>query len=48
MENYIKMDLRDIGCDDVDWIRLALDSVQWWAFVSTVMTSGFYKKREIY
>jgi hypothetical protein len=33
----IRMDLRKIGCDDVDWIDLAQDRDQWRALVSTVM-----------
>jgi hypothetical protein len=33
----IKKDLREIGCDVVDWIELAQDSYQWRAFVNTVM-----------
>jgi len=33
----IKMDLRDIGIDGANWIRLAHDRVQWRAFVNTVM-----------
>jgi hypothetical protein len=33
----IKMDLREIGIDGANWIRLAQDRVQWQAFVSTVM-----------
>jgi hypothetical protein len=33
----IKMDLREIGWDDVDWIDLAQDRDQWRALVSTVM-----------
>jgi hypothetical protein len=31
------MDLGEIGIDGADWIRLAQDRVQWWAFVNTVM-----------
>jgi hypothetical protein len=31
------MDLREIGIDGVNWIRLAQDRVQWRDFVSTVM-----------
>jgi hypothetical protein len=31
------MDLREIGIDGVNWIRLAQDRVWWRAFVSTVM-----------
>jgi hypothetical protein len=33
----IKMDLREIGWDDVDWIELAQDRDQWRALVNTVM-----------
>jgi hypothetical protein len=33
----IKMDLRGIGWDGVDWIDLAQDRDQWRAFVNTVM-----------
>jgi hypothetical protein len=35
--NNIKMDFREIGCDDMDWIDLAEDSDQWRALVNTVM-----------
>jgi hypothetical protein len=33
----IKMDLREIGWDGMDWSRLAQDSDQWRAFVNAVM-----------
>jgi hypothetical protein len=33
----IKMDLREIGWDGVDWIDLARDRYQWRALVNTVM-----------
>jgi hypothetical protein len=33
----IKMDLTEIGWDDVDWIELAQDRDQWRALVNTVM-----------
>jgi hypothetical protein len=36
-EDNIKIDLRDIGIDGANWIRLAQDVVQWQSFVSTVM-----------
>jgi hypothetical protein len=36
-EDNIKMDLREIGINRANWIRLAEDKVQWWAFVNTVM-----------
>jgi hypothetical protein len=33
----IKIDLREIGWNDVDWIELAQDRDQWRALVNTVM-----------
>jgi hypothetical protein len=36
-EDNIKMDLGEMGIDGSNWIRLAQDSVQWQAFVSTAM-----------
>jgi hypothetical protein len=33
----IKMDLREIGWDGIDWIDLTQDRDQWRAFVSAVM-----------
>jgi hypothetical protein len=33
----IKMDLTEIGCDDMDWIHLAQDRDQWRALVNMVM-----------
>jgi hypothetical protein len=36
-EDNIKMDLREIGIDGANWIRLAQNRVQWRAFVSMVM-----------
>jgi hypothetical protein len=32
-KDNINMDLRDIGIDGTNWIRLAQDRVQWWAFM---------------
>jgi hypothetical protein len=32
-----KIDLREIGCDGMDWINLAQDRDQWRALVNTVM-----------
>jgi hypothetical protein len=37
-EDNIKMDLREIGIDGSNWIRLAQDRVRWLAFVNTVMS----------
>jgi hypothetical protein len=28
------MDLKELGCEDVDWIHLDHDRVQWWASVN--------------
>jgi hypothetical protein len=33
----IKIDLREIGWDGMDWIELVLDRGQWRAIVNTVM-----------
>jgi hypothetical protein len=33
----MKMDLREIGIDGVNWIGLVRDRVKWRAFVNTVM-----------
>jgi hypothetical protein len=33
----IKIDLREIECDGMDWIDLAQDGDQWRALVNTVM-----------
>ena len=42
-EDNIKMDLREGGCDPGEWIDLAEDRNQWWAYVRVVKTSGFLK-----
>jgi hypothetical protein len=39
----IKMDIREIGRGDMDWIELAEDTDQWRALVNTVMNFGFHK-----
>jgi hypothetical protein len=36
-EDNIKLDLREIGIDGVNWIQLAQDRVQWRDFVNMVM-----------
>jgi hypothetical protein len=36
-EDNITMDLGEIGIDRANWIQLAQDRVQWWAFMNTVM-----------
>jgi len=37
LEDNIKMDLRERGINGVNWIWLAQDRIQWWAFVNMVM-----------
>jgi hypothetical protein len=37
LEDNIEMDLREIGIDGANWIRLAQDRVQWRAFVNMEM-----------
>jgi hypothetical protein len=36
-EDGIRMNLREIGWGNVDWIQLVQDRDRWWAFVNTVM-----------
>ncbi|KAJ4449577.1 hypothetical protein ANN_00979 [Periplaneta americana] len=36
-EDNIKMDLREVGYDDKDWINLAQDRDQWRAYVRVAM-----------
>ncbi|KAJ4442256.1 hypothetical protein ANN_12122 [Periplaneta americana] len=36
-EDNIKMDLREVGCDDRDWINLAQDGNRWRAYVRAAM-----------
>jgi hypothetical protein len=38
--NNIKMDLREIGWDAMDWIDLAQDRDQWRALVNTEIKRG--------
>jgi hypothetical protein len=37
-ENNIRVDLKEIGWEGVDWIHLAQDRDRWRAFVNTVMS----------
>jgi hypothetical protein len=40
-EDNIQMDLKDIVCEGVEWIRQAQDRVQWRALVNTVKGEEF-------
>jgi hypothetical protein len=46
-EDNIKMDLKEIGIDGVNWIGLAHDRVQRPAFVNTVMDLRGHKERSL-
>jgi hypothetical protein len=34
-EDNIRIDIREIGWEGLDWIHLAKDVYQWWAVVNT-------------
>jgi hypothetical protein len=38
------MNLKETGCEDVNWIHLAQDRDQWWAVVNTAMNIRFLLK----
>jgi hypothetical protein len=40
-DDNIKLDLKGIGCEGVNWIHLAQDRIQW-------RTLGFHKRHVIY
>ena len=40
-ENNIRMDLKDIGWEGIDWIDLAEDKDKWQALVNTAMNIRF-------
>jgi hypothetical protein len=46
-EDIIRMDLKEIGREDVDWMHLAQDRDQWKAVVNTVMNIRVKKRRGI-
>jgi hypothetical protein len=43
-EDYIKMDIREIGWGGTDRIHLAQDRDQWWALVNMVMNHWVAQK----
>ena len=46
-ENYIKMNLQEVGGGGGDWMELAQDRDRWWALVSMVMNLRVPKMRGI-
>ena len=36
-EDNIKMDIQEVGCGDMDWIKLVQDRDRWRAIVNSVM-----------
>jgi hypothetical protein len=46
-EDSIKMDLRKICLESVDWMYVAKDTDSWHALMNTVMNVWFHKKQEI-
>ena len=36
-EDYVKLDLQEVGCEGKDWIDLAQNKDSWWALVNAVM-----------
>jgi hypothetical protein len=37
MKDDIEMDLKEIGCEGMDWIHVVQDRDQWWTLVNIVM-----------
>jgi hypothetical protein len=40
-KDKIKMDMKEVGWEAVDWTNLARDRDQWWAVLNTVMNLRF-------
>jgi len=47
-EGNIRIDLREMGWKDVDWIHVAQDRDQLRAGANTTMTFGFHKTQGIF
>jgi len=45
-EDNIKVDLKEMGSEDVDWMHLAQDRDKWWASVNMVMNIWVPKEAE--
>jgi hypothetical protein len=40
----IKIDLQELGCECVDWMKLTQDRDRWWALANAVMILRFSMK----
>jgi hypothetical protein len=40
LEDNIKMDVKEVGLEGVDWIYLAEGMDKWWALLDAIMTLG--------
>jgi len=47
LEDNIKMDVQEVGCESMDWIKLAQDKDRWRALVNAVITFGLHTMRGI-
>jgi hypothetical protein len=47
-ENNIKMDLKEIGWEGMDWIHLTQDRDQWWALLNIVLNLCVPEKAGIF
>jgi len=46
-EDYIKMDLQEVGSGGMDWIELVRDMNRWRALVTAVMSLRVHKMRRV-
>jgi hypothetical protein len=47
-KDNIKIGLKETGCEDVDWIHLDQDRVQWLGLVNTILKLQFHERQVIY
>ena len=45
LEDNIKMNLIKMGCEDVEWIKVAHDRVQWLGVPKITVNFGFHKRQ---
>ena len=44
-EDNIKMDLKEVGCDAMNWMDLAQHQDQWQTYIRVLMNLGFLKSQ---